>query len=71
MSTVFDPLLMGTMSLDVVAGGLLAPDAIAARQHARLTRLLDVASRGSRIYRERLRGVTPEIGEQRLNSSHQ
>lgn len=56
VNTVFDPLRLGAVALDVVAAGHAAPTAIAARQTQRLARLLDAAQRGSRLYRERLKG---------------
>ena len=61
MSAVFDPVLMSAMMLDVIASGLALPEAIAAHQQVRLTRLLEAASRGSRLYRERLRRVIPGV----------
>src|SRR3990167_9264649 len=59
MTTVFDPLRLGAVALDVLASGRAAPDAITARQKTRLAHLLDAAVRGSRLYRERLQGKTP------------
>lgn len=59
MTTVFDPLRLAAVALDVLASGRAAPDAIAARQKTRLAHLLDAAVRGSRLYRERLQGKTP------------
>lgn len=59
MTTVFDPLRLGAVALDVLASGRAAPDAIAARQKTRLAHLLDAAVRGSPLYRERLQGKTP------------
>ncbi|MHB1200677.1 MAG: phenylacetate--CoA ligase family protein [Polaromonas sp.] len=56
MSTVFDPLRLAAVALDVVAASHAPPDGIAARQTRRLARLLDAAQRGSRLYRERLKG---------------
>lgn len=56
MSTVFDPVRLGAVALDVVAASHATPDGIAARQTRRLARLLDAAQRGSRLYRERLKG---------------
>jgi phenylacetate-CoA ligase len=56
MTPVFDPLRWGAVALDVLVSGRATPDALAARQQARLTRLLDVAVQGSRVYRERLHG---------------
>jgi len=59
MTTVFDPLRLGAVALDVLASGRASPDAIAARQKTRLAHLLDATLRGSRLYRERLQGKTP------------
>ena len=59
MTSVFDPLRLGAVALDVLASGHASPDALVARQQSRLTNLLDAAVRGSRIYRERLQGTTP------------
>lgn len=59
MTTVFDPLRLGAVALDVLASGRAAPDAIAARQKTRLAHLLDATVRGSPLYRERLQGKTP------------
>lgn len=59
MTSVFDPLRLGAVALDVLASGRATPDALAARQKARLTQLLNAAVRGSRLYRERLHGKTP------------
>lgn len=56
MTSVFDPLRFGAVALDVLASGRATPDALAARQKARLSQLLAAAVRGSRLYRERLRG---------------
>ncbi len=57
MSLVFDPLRLGAVALDVAAASHATPAAIAARQTQRLTRLLEAARRGSRLYRERLKGM--------------
>jgi len=59
MTTVFDPLRLAAVALDVLASGRAAPDAIAARQKTRLAHLLEATVRGSRLYRERLQGTTP------------
>ncbi|NDP38050.1 MAG: phenylacetate--CoA ligase family protein [Rhodoferax sp.] len=59
MRTVFDPLRLSAVALDVLASGRATPDAIAARQQSRLAHLLDAAVRGSRIFRERLQGMPP------------
>ncbi|WP_114969454.1 phenylacetate--CoA ligase family protein [Rhodoferax ferrireducens] len=57
MTSVFDPLRLGAVALDVLTCGHATPDALAARQKARLAKLLDVAVRGSRFYSERLSGL--------------
>src|SRR5512133_287421 len=59
MTTVFDPMRLGAVALDVLASGRAAPQAIAARQRSRLAHLLDAAVRGSSLYRERLQGLVP------------
>lgn len=59
MSAVFDPLRFGAVALDVIASGRATQEAIKARQRTRLTQLLDAAMRGSRFYRDRLKGMTP------------
>lgn len=58
MISVFDPLRLGAVVLDVLASSHATPDALAARQSARLAKLLDAAAQGSRVYRERLQGKT-------------
>ncbi|WP_296443102.1 phenylacetate--CoA ligase family protein [Rhodoferax sp. UBA5149] len=59
MISVFDPLRLGAVALDVLACGRATPDALAARQKVRLVKLLEVATRKSPVYRERLQGKTP------------
>ena len=59
MTTVFDPMRLGAVALDVLASGRAAPVAIAARQRSRLAHLIDATVRGSRLYRERLQGLVP------------
>lgn len=59
MISVFDPLRLGAVALDVLVSGRATPDALAARQQARLAQLLDAAMRGSPVYRERLHGKVP------------
>ena len=61
MTALFDPLLTGALTLDALTAGIAGCDAIAARQHLRLTRLLDSAMGGSTFYREHLRGVIPGV----------
>ena len=56
MATVFDPVRLATVALDIVASRQLSPADLAARQQTRLTRLLTAAARGSPLYRERLSG---------------
>ncbi len=59
MTSIFDPVRWGAVALDVLAAGRSTPQAIAERQGRRLAGLLDAAVRGSRLYRERLRGIPP------------
>lgn len=59
MTTVFDPMRLGAVALDVLASGRAAPAAIEARQRSRLAHLLDATVRGSRLYRKRLQGLAP------------
>ena len=61
MSTVFDPLRMGAVSLDMLVCGRASQPDLEGRQHARLRALLAAAVRGSGIYRERLKGKVPEM----------
>ena len=63
MIAVFDPLRLGAVALDVLASGRATPGALAARQKVRLAKLLDVAVRGSAVYRERLHGKAPSNPE--------
>lgn len=60
MSTVFDPFALGVAMLDVMTGDLGGEGVLAARQQARLARLLTVALQHSPVYRSRLRGVRSE-----------
>jgi phenylacetate-coenzyme A ligase PaaK-like adenylate-forming protein len=60
MTSIFDPIRLGAVSLDVMACGREAPHALAARQKTRLALQLKAAVRGSRFYRERLSGMSPE-----------
>ena len=57
MTQLFDPVHLGGVALDVLAAGLASPQDVAARQNARLSHLIDAAMQGSRLYRERLRGI--------------
>lgn len=59
MTSVFDPLRLGPVALDVLASGRATPSALAARQRSRLVALLNAAVRGSVLYRERLQGRAP------------
>lgn len=59
MSRVFDPLRFGAVSLDMLASTRAPPQAFAARQRARLDRLLTLAVRDSTFYRSHLRASRP------------
>lgn len=59
MTPVFDPFRLTAVTADVVLAGHATPQGIAARQSARLARLLAVVQRDSRLYRENLRGKSP------------
>lgn len=59
MTSVFDPLRLGAVALDVLAAGHASPDALLARQKTRLAMLLNAAVQGSKLYRERLHGMVP------------
>lgn len=52
MSTVFDPLRLSAVALDVLKVNRGSPQGIAERQHQRLEQLLGVVLGGSRLYRE-------------------
>ena len=54
MSTVFDPLGLSAVSLEVMAANRDSVQGLARRQQARLARLLEAALKGSRLYRELL-----------------
>ena len=54
MSTVFDPLRMGAVSLDMLVCGRASQPDLAGRQHARLRALLAAAVRGA-IHEQDLR----------------
>jgi len=58
MSTVFDPLRLSAVSLDVMAANHDSARGLARRRQARLAQLLDAALNGSRLYRELLAGAT-------------
>lgn len=57
MTSVFDPLRLAAVALDILVCGHATPEALAVRQNARLSKLLAVAVQGSKIYRERLQGI--------------
>lgn len=50
MHTVFDPLRLSSISLDVMAVNRGTPQAILQRQHTRLAQLIESTLRGSRLY---------------------
>lgn len=56
MISIFDPLRLGTVALDVMLATSASPQDLQARQMTRLASVLDAANRGSRFYRERLNG---------------
>ncbi len=58
MSTVFDPLRLSAVSLDVMVANHDSAQGLARRQQARLAHLLDAALNGSRLYRELFAGAT-------------
>lgn len=58
MSTVFDPLRLSAVSLDVMAANRDTPQGLVRRQQARLALLLGAALKGSRLYRELLAADT-------------
>ncbi|SEQ79189.1 phenylacetate--CoA ligase family protein [Giesbergeria anulus] len=51
MHTVFDPLRLSSISMDVMAVNRGTPQGIVQRQQARLAQLLEATLRGSRLYR--------------------
>ena len=57
MNPAFNALELASISLDMVAAQRATPDGIAARQRARLARLVARAGQGSALYRQRLRGI--------------
>jgi len=59
MTTVFDPLHLGAVSMDVLACAHATTAALEARQKTRLAALVTAAVRGSALYRERLQGMAP------------
>jgi phenylacetate-coenzyme A ligase PaaK-like adenylate-forming protein len=54
MTTVFDPVRLTAVALDILASGNLTAAALAVRQQARLANLVRAARQGSRFYRARL-----------------
>lgn len=58
MTTVFDPLRLAAVALDVATCACATPASIELRRQTRLAQLLDAAARGSPLYRERLHGQT-------------
>ncbi len=75
MTPVFDPVRLGAVTLDLLAIGAGAPDAVLARQRLRLGRLVAAARQGSSLYRERFKGMSstdarlssfPIVGKQEL-----
>lgn len=56
MTTVFDPVRLMAVALDIFASRQLTPADLAIRQQTRLNQLLVVAARRSPLYRERLAG---------------
>lgn len=59
MTPVFDPWQLSAVASDVLSVGYGTPSAIVARQQRRLAHVMAIAQRRSRLYRERLRGLTP------------
>lgn len=57
MSSVFDPLRLGAVAMDVLSSGRASAQALASRQQTRLSALLTAAQRRSPLYHERLRGM--------------
>jgi len=57
MNSIFDPMLMSAVSLDLMPSGRFGAEAMAVRQRIRLTQLLEAAQRGSPLYRERMQGL--------------
>jgi phenylacetate-coenzyme A ligase PaaK-like adenylate-forming protein len=58
VTPIFNPLRLCAVALDVLAVDHGTPDAILARQRMRLVHLLNAAMQGSRLYGERLRGIS-------------
>lgn len=54
MSTVFDPLRLSAVSMDIMAANRDTPQGLLRRQQARLALVLEAALKGSRLYRELL-----------------
>ena len=75
MTAVFDLWRWGAVALDVLAIGPCIPAAVLARQRLRLNLLVEAATRGSSLYRERLQGIAstdvqlisiPVVGKEEL-----
>lgn len=60
MTSVFDPFRMSAVVWDVRACDRARPQDVGARQKTRLVELLNAAKRGSRLYRERLQGLSTD-----------
>ena len=74
MKSIFDPVRMGAVSLDLMPSGRASAELMALRQRTRLTQLLEAARRGSALYRERLQGlslVTTELGDLPVVCKHE
>ena len=56
----FDPLLESMTALDIAMASASSPEGVALRQRHRLSRLIDVAKRGSSWYRRSLQGICAE-----------
>ena len=57
--SIFDPLHFSSVSMAVLTNGRATAPALAVIQKKRLDSLLDAAMRGSRFYREHLKGASP------------
>lgn len=57
MISIFDPMRLGTVALDLLSCKGATADALATRQRNRLTQLLKATAQGSAFYRERLQGL--------------
>lgn len=59
--SIFDPMHFSSVWMAVLSSGRASTPALAHLQHTRLASLLDAAMRGSRFYREHLRGAMPGV----------